>query len=46
MRFLLTYFDDAHGVVSSEYTEKDLKEWLDEWPHYTKPIEITIRMIS
>ena len=46
MRFRLTYHDPDHGKVTSFYNEEDLREWLDNWPHWTGPSEVTIERIQ
>jgi hypothetical protein len=45
MRVRLTYYDPDHGIVSSVYNERDLREWLDQWHDYTGPSEIKLERI-
>jgi hypothetical protein len=45
VRYLLSYDDPVYGEVSSVYTEKDLREWLEDWPSFVRPTEIRIKRV-
>jgi hypothetical protein len=45
VRYLLIYNDPLYGEVSSVYTEKDLREWLDSWPSFVSPTEICLKRV-
>jgi len=40
-RYFLAYEDEGQKTTLT-LTEKDFREWLDQWPDYVKPVEITI----
>ena len=41
----LTYYDNGKAVTLS-LTEKDLREWLEQWPDYAAPDHIKIRKVG
>ena len=43
--FELTYRDNGK-LVLLVLTEKDLREWLDQWPDYVGPDAITLRKVG
>ena len=43
--FELEYLDNGKRVVLT-LTEKDLREWLDQWPDYAAPDHIKIRKVG
>ena len=40
-RYFLAY-DDAGKTTTLTLTEKDFREWLEQWPNYVAPVEIHI----
>jgi len=40
-RYFLAYEDEGQKTTLT-LTEKDFREWLDQWPDYVKPMEITV----
>ena len=45
MKIILSYMDTNGEEVSSTYTEKDLREWLDNWPDYAQPDMIRLERV-
>ena len=40
-RYFLAYRDEGKTTTLT-LTEKDFREWLDNWPNYVAPVEITV----
>ena len=43
--FELEYRDNGKRIILT-LTEKDLREWLDQWPDYVGPDQIKLRKVE
>ena len=43
--FELEYRDNGKRIILA-LTERDLREWLDQWPDYVGPDAVTLRKVG